>query len=144
MYYKLLLKGDEKVSSIDTGQQDFNLIKQGLRATNLRSKVISNNIANINTPGYKAYRVNFEDNLNASMDSLDLKVNRQKHLQDSDKSGNIQIEQDKNISMKQNGNSVDIDNEMADQAANELEYKALIAELNNRITIKNLVIRGGR
>ncbi|MBC8062227.1 MAG: flagellar basal body rod protein FlgB [Clostridiaceae bacterium] len=144
MYYKLLLKGVENVSNIDKGQQVYNLIKQGLSATNLRSKVISNNLANINTPGYKAYHVSFEDNLNASVDSLDLKVNRGKHLRDSDKSSNIQLYQDRDTSMKQDGNNVDIDNEMADQAANELEYRALITELNNRLAIKNIIIRGGR
>jgi flagellar basal-body rod protein FlgB len=138
------LKGVEKVSNIDKGQQAYDLIKQGLKATNLRSKVISNNIANVNTPGYKAYHVSFEDNLNASMDQIDLNVNRDKHLKDSDKNGNIQMVKDKDLNMKQDGNSVDIDNEMADQATNELEYKALITELNNRIAIKNLIIRGGR
>ena len=132
------------VSNIDKGQQVYDLIKQGLSATNLRSKVISNNIANINTPGYKAYHVSFEDNLNASMDSLDLKVNRDKHISDSSAGENVKMVQDKDINMKQDGNSVDIDNEMADQAANELEYKALITELNNRIAIKNLIIKGGR
>ena len=132
------------MSNIDKGQQVYDLIKQGLSATNLRSKTISNNISNVNTPGYKAYHVSFEDNLNASTDSLDLKVNRDKHLQDSDKNRNIQLVQDKNLNMKQDGNSVDIDNEMADQATNELEYKALITELNNRITIKNFIIKDGR
>ena len=132
------------MSNIDKGQQVYDLIKQGLSATNLRSKTISNNISNVNTPGYKAYHVSFEDNLNASTDSLDLKVNRDKHMQDSDKNGNIQIVQDKNLNMKQDGNSVDIDNEMVDQATNELEYKALITELNNRIAIKNFIIKDGR
>lgn len=132
------------MSNIDKAQQVYSLIKQGLDATNLRSKAISNNISNVNTPGYKAYHVSFEDNLNASMDQIDLKVNRDRHLQGSDKNGNIQMVQDKNLDMKQDGNSVDIDNEMADQATNELEYKALITELNNRIAIKNIVIKGGR
>ena len=132
------------MSSIDKGQQVYDLIKQGLSATNLRSKVISNNIANVNTPGYKAYHVSFEDNLNASMDQIDLNVNRDKHMQDSDKNGNLQVVQDKDLNMKQDGNSVDIDNEMADQATNELEYKALITELNNRIAIKNFIIKDGR
>ena len=132
------------MSNIDKGQQVYDLIKQGLSATNLRSKVTSNNISNVNTPGYKAYHVTFEDNLNASMDSLDLKVNREKHLGNTDKNGNIELTQDKDLNMKQDGNSVDIDNEMADQATNELEYKSLITELNNRISIKNMIIKDGR
>ena len=132
------------MNTIDKGQQVYDLIKQGLNTTNLRSKVISNNIANINTPGYKAYHVSFEDNLNASMDSLELNVNRNKHIQGSGINGNTELVQDKDIDMKQDGNSVDIDNEMADQAANELEYKALITQLNNRIAIKNIIIKNGR
>jgi flagellar basal-body rod protein FlgB len=133
-----------KLSNMDKGQYVYGLLKEGLSASALRSKVISNNIANVNTQGYKAYHVNFEDNLNASVDSLELKTTKDKHLTGNNKSGDIQIVQDQDTSMKSDGNSVDIDNEMADQAANSLNYSAMITELNNRLAIQRFVIGDGR
>ena len=44
----------------------YSLIKQGIKASTARAKVISNNIANINTKGYKRFSVVFEENINGS------------------------------------------------------------------------------
>ena len=132
------------MSNIDRGQYVYDLLKKGLNASTLRSKVISNNIANVNTKGYKAYHVKFEDNLNNSMNSLDLKVTEPGHIKDSSLSGDAQIVQDKDISMNQDGNSVDIDNEMADQSANTLNYLTMVTEINNRLEIQKFIIKDGR
>ena len=132
------------MSNIDKGKYVYGLLQEGLSAASLRSKVISNNIANVNTKGYKAYHVKFEDNLNASIDSLELKTTQDKHITNSNQSGNIQVVQDTGVSMKSDGNSVDVDNEMADQAANALNYNAMITELNNRLAITRFVIGDGR
>ena len=40
---------------------NFNYLSRGLEAANLRHEVISNNIANVNTPNFKRSAVNFED-----------------------------------------------------------------------------------
>lgn len=45
----------------------YDIIKMGLDATNLRSQTIANNIANINTEGYKRHYVTFEETLNDAM-----------------------------------------------------------------------------
>ena len=42
-----------------------NTLKRGLDASYLRQQVISNNIANVDTVGFKASRVVFEDHLSA-------------------------------------------------------------------------------
>ena len=42
------------------GSQPINLLEKALAGSSLRHKVISNNIANINTPGYKRMEVSFE------------------------------------------------------------------------------------
>lgn len=132
------------MSNIDKGQYVYSLLKKGLDAGTLRSKVISNNIANVNTKNYKAYHVKFEDNLNDSVDSLHLKVTQAAHIKDSSANGDAQIVQDKDVSMNQDGNSVDIDNEMADQATNTLNYLTLTTEINNRLEIQKFIISDGR
>ena len=132
------------MSTIDKSNYVYNLLKEGLDAASLRGKVISNNIANVNTKGYKAYSVNFEDNLKDSIDSLEMKTTNEKHMKDSSKIGDIQVVQDKSTSMKEDGNNVDIDNEMTDLAANTLNYMAMITELNNRLAMQKDVINDGR
>lgn len=132
------------MSNISSAQYDYNLLKEGLKAANKRSKVISNNIANVNTPGYKAYDVTFEDNLNSSIDKLELKTTNEKHIQDEASTDDIQVVQDTSTSMKVDGNNVDIDQQMANLAANQLNYNALITELNNRLSIRRLIINDGR
>ena len=38
----------------------YSLIKQGIKASTTRAKAISNNIANINTKGYKRFRKKYK------------------------------------------------------------------------------------
>jgi flagellar basal-body rod protein FlgB len=129
-------------NSLSKSGQVYDLIKKGLDASSLRSKVISNNIANINTKGYKKYSVSFEDNLKQSIDSIDLKTTKSQHISDGTQNGEITVEQDLSSSMRQDGNNVDIDNEMANQAANTLMYNALISQVNSRIALQRYVISG--
>ena len=54
----------------------YGLMKMGLDATELRSRTIAENIANINTPNYKRKYVTFEDSLKDKIDNakIELKV----------------------------------------------------------------------
>ena len=122
--------------------ETYNLIKSGLDAASTRSKVISNNIANINTAGYKRYNVSFEENLKGNIDSLDMKTTDSKHMALGNSEGNITINQDNSTSMRADGNNVDIDNEMTNMAANNLMYNAMITEMNTRFAMQKYVVEG--
>ena len=50
----------------------YGLMKIGLDATELRGRTIANNIANINTPGYKRRYVSFEESLQNEISSAKL------------------------------------------------------------------------
>lgn len=129
-------------SSLDSNV--YNLIKKSLDASSLRSKVSANNIANINTKGYKSYYVSFEDTLKNNIDELALKATDPKHINDVPQSGDITVKQDTTTAMNQDGNNVDIDNEMVNQAANSLMYNAMVTEINNKLTNTRYVINGGK
>ena len=49
----------------------INLLEKALAGSSLRHKVISDNIANINTPGYKRKEVSFEEELVAAAEAGD-------------------------------------------------------------------------
>jgi flagellar basal-body rod protein FlgB len=122
----------------------YNLLKKGLDASSLRSKAISNNIANINTKDYKKYSVSFEENLQQSIENMDLKTTESKHINEGSEAGEPKLVQDLSSSMREDGNNVDIDNEMANQAANTLMYNALITQVNSRIALERYIINEGR
>ena len=131
---------NESSSSINV----YDLIKKGLDASALRSKVSANNIANLNTSGYKAYKVSFEDTLQISINELDLKTGNNRHITNASVYGEISVKQDNTTAMNQDGNNVDIDNEMVNQAANSLMYNAMISAINSKMSETKYVINGGR
>ena len=101
----------------------YNLLKMGLDASNLRGEAISQNIANINTPDYKRKVVTFEETLKKG----------------SKVKPTISIEEDTASSMRSDG---DLEVEKVNQAANSLQYNAMITLVNAKLNLTNNVIRG--
>lgn len=118
----------------------YNLIKKGLDMSSLRQKTISNNITNINTPGYKAGRVEFEELLKTSKDIRMAKTD-DKHfgIRDIDDI-NLKVEKKTTTMVNDNGNNVDIDLEMTELSANEIYYNVLIRQVNSKLSSLNYVI----
>lgn len=131
-----------KIQNMPKDQFVNNLLKKGLDASSFRSRAISNNIANINTKGYKRQYVTFEESLKENIDNFNLKTDDNKHIQTGSEYGQIKTETDKSTSMREDGNNVDMDNEMTNQAANTLMYNALITQVNSRMAMERYVING--
>lgn len=98
---------------IDKMFKNKEVVHKALDAAWLRNEVISQNIANANTPGYKKKSVVFEELLNDAMN--------ENRLPD------IKIVENNNTSSRRDGNNVDIDVEMAELAKNTIRYNTLIA-----------------
>ena len=115
----------------------YQLGKQVLDATNLRQQTIAHNIANVNTAGYKSKQVVFESELkkyiNGGTTSQKLK-------------NGIKIKptivESSDTSMNLDGNNVDIDLEMANMAANQIQYNTLVRQVSDRLSNYHYVIRG--
>ena len=122
----------------------YDLIKSGIKASDVRAKAIANNMANINTKDYKKFNVVFEENLKKENNSseLELKRTNSAHFASSNsENDNISIEQDNSTSMRSDGNNVDLDIEKVNQAANTLKYNALITNINNKFNNLKTVIK---
>lgn len=104
----------------------YGLLKMGLDASNLRGETISQNIANINTPDYKRKVVTFEETLKANSKS----------------SPTISVEVDNSSAMRSDGNNVDLEVEKINQAANSLQFNAMVTLVNAKLSLTNSVIRG--
>lgn len=85
-----------------TAPPEINLLSQLLRTAELRHQVISQNIANVNTPGYQARTVRFEERLAAQLlAGRDL----------GDVQGEPLVERDTGLTLRSDGNNVDVDRE---------------------------------
>lgn len=125
------------------------LLEKALDATWAKNEVISNNIANIDTPGYKRQDINFQEYLNAAMkkDAIAGIVTDPKHIPiNSNNSGvKIKVTNDNNAtSMRLDGNNVDIDSEMAELAKNQILYNSYTTLLNKHYNKLKTAIREGR
>lgn len=118
----------------------YNLIKKGLDMSSLRQKTTSNNIANINTPGFKVDKVEFEELLNTAKNIRIHKTDDQHFgVKDIDDI-NLKIKKRSTTMVNDNGNNVDIDLEMAELSANEIYYNVLIRQVNSKLSSLNYVI----
>lgn len=115
------------------------VLSKKLDASASRQKAITNNIANVETPGYKRSYVSFETELRRILDQNDSHDVR-KGLQDI-----TPVRQtDLVSSSKPDGNNVNIDAEMADLAKTSLEYKSAATLLENKVAMLRTAINGGK
>ncbi len=92
-----------------------------------RQKVISSNIANIDTPDYKTKDLRFKNELDKSTQSLQLKVTHQNHLQVSNdiNEQNIKLYEVDGLEEQNDGNNVNLDTQMSEQAQNTMMFTAI-------------------
>lgn len=123
---------------------NLSLLKQALNASDLRQKAISNNISNVNTPGYKLERVIFEEKFNRIMskNEIHLTSTNSKHLSINGENDFLtpEVIRINQTSVKEDGNNVDLDAEMTEKAVNELYYSALTRQVNHELSQMNYVI----
>lgn len=108
----------------------INVLDKALDASSLRETVITNNMANINTPGYKRREVDFESLLRQELDnikwnSLDEKID---NVQLSHLDAGVHFDmQAYGYDYRLDGNNVDVDVENTELASEQLRYQ-LIAD----------------
>ncbi len=121
---------------------------KGLDAGAQRQRVIANNIANINTPGYKKSIVNFENLLKNTLknDVAGMLTTHPRHFGGVCPLSELKPETyfSNVTSMRTDGNNVDIDEEMVNLAANGIKYQATSRQISDRISLLSYVITGGR
>jgi len=124
-------------------------VRKGLDAASVRQKVISNNLANVDTPHYKRSEVNFEDAFKQAIekapkrligfdtDKMHIPINPPTDLN----SVRPTIWRENDTFTRADDNNVDMDVEMGELAKNELMFNALIDSLNRKLTTIKMAIR---
>jgi flagellar basal-body rod protein FlgB len=116
----------------------------------LRQELIASNIANAETPGYKAKKIDFEEALARALDTddqLKMKTTDSQHFNVGGGGfNNLQPEiyEDSNGIVSPDGNTVDRDQEMADMAENKIMYDATVQLINKKLGLLKYAIGSGQ
>lgn len=119
-------------------------IEYALDGTLKRHEAISNNIANVNTPGYKREYVDFETTLQNKVEMfLDTEKTNVKHLS-LQETNSLEIQKEEDYYTRKDENNINIDRENADMAMNSIMYNALIKQLSGQLNRIKTAVRDGR
>ncbi len=106
----------------------FQLLGSAARFAEQNHRTISQNLANVNTPGYKAKELSFEELLNANDRNANEVEFAQKEVE--------------GLEVRADGNNVDLDREMANLKKNSMAYQTLVQVMGSKIGIMNRAITG--
>lgn len=119
-----------------------NVLQKAADAAWMRNEVLSHNISNVDTPGYKRQDIDFESQLkkalrNTRFKSVDARVGaiRLSELNPAvytDSAG---------FSFRLDGNNVDVDTEEAAIAANQIKYNGLAVGWNHEFSNLKMVTK---
>ncbi|HET6170998.1 MAG TPA: flagellar basal body rod protein FlgB [Gaiellales bacterium] len=100
-------------------------LQQALSGAGVRQQLLANNLANVNTPGFKRSDVDFESSLASALSSGD----------PSGEVGSVdfQPQVDTTSSMRADGNNVSADQELSNMTQNAIRYEALAAVEKSRL-----------
>ncbi|GGG19028.1 flagellar basal body rod protein FlgB [Paenibacillus abyssi] len=114
-----------------------------LNILTIRHNVITDNIANADTPNYKTKSVVFQEELKRKLlaehnqDQITMKRTHPKHLPQQDMNLSeipFKITESTDKVINNNGNNVDIDAEMAKMAENQLFYNYMAGRVSGHYT----------
>lgn len=123
------------------------LLQRALDGSWQRQRAISNNIANHETPGYKAIKVNFEDSLEKEIERLENGVPSKETIQkgiDALKSSDIDVYSDYSTTERADGNNVDLDLENIEMAKTQIQYQYLTRSMTDMFSRLRYAISEGK
>ena len=102
-----------------------NTLTAAMRGSTARQSALADNLANVDTPGYIRKDVNFHSALSDALGAGDANL------------GDVAFtaQDDSTAAMRQDGNTVDVDQESSAMSQNALEYEALARVASTRIDI---------
>ena len=126
---------------MDVNDKTLKALTTALNFREMRQELISSNVANANTPGFKAKKLDFEEALARALDvdgNMQMNTNDTRH-HDVGNGGFNNLEPEvydnPNGVVSETGNTVDVEAEMAQMAENKLMYGALVVLINKKMWI---------
>ena len=114
------------------------LLEKMLDVSSIKHKVIANNIANVNTPGYKKMEVSFANQLEKALNESSM--NKFDTLQPKI----VISKEDTSETVRNDGNNVDMDKEVSSLVKNTLTYSIYTQLLAKKYEGIKSAIEGSR
>lgn len=130
---------------LDRIDRHFTEAAQALNLRARRSEVLAGNIANADTPNYKARDFDFRAALSSAMRLSDLRMTRTQgaHLDPASTSpGAFRLQYRVPAQPSIDGNTVEVDAEVGRLADNSLRYQAAITFINDDISHVRIALQG--
>lgn len=128
----------------------LDILHRSMDVSLLRRDVIANNIANSDTPNFKRTEINFESELKRALDSEKVTpphafMTDRRHIPFYRPTDYRTVKPRKVLdylsTSKNNGNNVDVEQEMMNALHNQLSYTVLVDAVSNQFRQVNLVLR---
>ncbi|MHB1545959.1 MAG: flagellar basal body rod protein FlgB [bacterium] len=130
----------------------YGILGESLNVLSDRQNIIASNVANANTPGYKAKELNFEQVMKSiipAADSLPMEATSPKDLGGVNYGGSggghayiksfVHDQKDESIPPL-DGNTVDLSKEMSDMTSNAIRFQAVAGLLSKKFATLNYAI----
>ena len=126
------------------------MIKAALEGLTARQRTIADNVANVDTPEFKASRVSFETQLKQAIGSIEQPLPMAKVQNAVAGPGEAPAEVkpsvilESDLGRRNDGNNVDVDREMLELADTNVRFNALIQVMSSKIAGLRYAINDGR
>ncbi|MCX8084751.1 MAG: flagellar basal body rod protein FlgB [Calditerrivibrio sp.] len=124
-----------------------NDLSYALRVNSVKNSILANNIANVDTPKYKAKKLEFTEVMQEYFSGgsrLPLKTTNHKHIKGGinidDPSSFVRLQN--NPSLRNDGNDVNLDYEMSEMAKNSIQYSMFSQIISGKFTGLKSAIQG--
>lgn len=112
--------------------------KLALDGLSAKQGVISNNIANVDTPGYRAQEIDFDSVMKRALTnsgSLQIAKTNSAHLGVSNAKATFRTQETPGGTARADGNNVDIDTELMEMSVTGIQYQAVSQELSKKLSL---------
>jgi flagellar basal-body rod protein FlgB len=121
--------------------RNFPILQDLLTWTSKRQQALGSNVANLDTPGYRAQDYSFEQELASSIVMSSTSPRHITPIKESSSARVFEVD----TREKPNGNNVDIDRELTEITKNGVQYLTLVQYLNQKIrTLRSSITDGGK
>ena len=114
-----------------------------------RQKLISSNLSNVDTPAYKTLDIDFEQELQASLQvqGIQMKVTNDRHLQNgAGPQGQATglVKEVEGLTLRNDLNNVNIDREMSELSTNAMKFTTVAQMISGKFRTLKAAITEGR
>jgi flagellar basal-body rod protein FlgB len=128
---------------------EIGFMEQGLKLRSQRQQVLATNIANVDTPNYKAQDIDFKDAMKSALSSpgttSGMATTNNRHISGTAGGTGASLattQPRKQLQNNADGNTVDMNVETVQFTENALQYETLVSMINGQFKNLNSVIQG--